>query len=54
MYHLECLDCWDMKVLKLHTDVMTMHGILLTPMLSQYYLAVRNLQSLLVPVGYGL
>ncbi len=53
-YHLECLDCWDMKVLWLHTDVMTMHGILLTPTFSQYYPAVRNLHSLLVSVGNGL
>ncbi len=43
-----------MKVLRFHTDVMTMHGILLTPTCSQYYPAVHNLHSLLVSVGNGL
>ncbi len=43
-----------MKVLWLYTDVMTMHGILLTPTFSHYYPAVHNLHSLLVSVGNGL
>ncbi len=43
-----------MKVPWLHTDVMTMHGTLLTPSSPQYYPAVRNVHSLLVSVGNGL